>query len=97
MLALNLPPSLMMGGDSILEATMSIVPNVVITNPKARKIARTVLDSVGAALVITMAVDAATPAFDLLAVTTPTLAGWGAARTVFGFTVDNPNTPVEGA
>lgn len=68
-------------------------PNVVITNPKARKIARTVLDIIGAALVISMAVDAATDAFNLLAITTPTLAGWGAARAVFGLTVDNPNTP----
>lgn len=70
-------------------------PNVVITNPKARRIARTVLDTVGAALVITMAVDAATPAFDLLEVTVPVLAGWSAARAVFGLTVDNPNTPKE--
>ncbi|GAA4774748.1 hypothetical protein [Microbacterium gilvum] len=68
-------------------------PNVVIENPKVRKIARTVLDTIGAALVVTMAVDAATDAFNLLAVTTPTLAGWGAARAVFGLTVDNSNTP----
>lgn len=68
-------------------------PNVVITNPTARRIARTVLDSVGATLVIVMAVDASTPAFDLLAVTVPVLAGWTAARTVFGFAVDNTNTP----
>lgn len=68
-------------------------PNVVITNPTARRIARTVLDTVGAALVIVMAVDASTPAFDLLAVTVPVLAGWTAARTVFGFAVDNANTP----
>lgn len=70
-----------------------ITPNVVITNPKARIVARTVLDIIGAALVISMAVDAATEAFNLLAVTTPVLAGWGAARSVFGLTVDNPNTP----
>ena len=69
------------------------VPNVVIKNPKARKIARTVLDVIGAALVVTMAVDAATDAFTVVAITTPVLAGWGAARAVFGLTVDNPNTP----
>lgn len=68
-------------------------PNVVITNPKARLVARTILDTIGAALIVTMAVDAATAAFDLLAITTPVLAGWGAARTVFGLTVDNRNTP----
>lgn len=75
---------------------MSNTPNVVITNPRARRIARIVLDSVGAALVIGMAVDAATPAFDILPVTVPVLAGWTAARTVFGFTVDTPNTPKVG-
>lgn len=72
---------------------MSNTPNVVITNPTARRIARTVLDIVGAVLVVTMAVDAATDAFTVSAVTTPLLAGWGAARAVFGLTVDNPNTP----
>lgn len=68
-------------------------PNVIIENPKARKIARTVLDAVGAALFITMAVDAATDAFNLLAVTTPVMAGWVAARSSFGLVVDNGNTP----
>ena len=71
----------------------NVTPNVVIQNPVARKVARVVLDVIGAALVITMAVDASTPAFDLLAVTVPVLAGWTAARTVFGFAVDTPNTP----
>lgn len=68
-------------------------PNVVIHNPKARKIARIVLDVIGAGLVVSMAVDASTGAFDLLELTVPVLAGWTAARTVFGFTVDTPNTP----
>jgi len=68
-------------------------PNVVITNPTARKIARIILDVIGAALVITMAVDAATDAFNAVAITTPILAGWGAARSVFGLVVDLPNTP----
>lgn len=68
-------------------------PNVVIHNPRARKIARVVLDVIGAGLVISMAVDAATDAFDLLALTVPVLAGWTSARTVFGFAVDTPNTP----
>lgn len=74
----------------------SITPNVVIENPKVRRIARTVLDAVGAVLVVTMAVDAATDAFNLLEITTPVLAGWSAARVVFGLTVDNPNTPKVG-
>lgn len=73
--------------------TTPSIPNVVITNPAARKYARIVLDIIGAALVVAMAVDAATDAFDILAVTTPVLAGWGAARAVFGLAVDAPNTP----
>lgn len=68
-------------------------PNVIIESPQARRVARRILDVVGAALVITMAVDASTPAFDLLAVTVPVLAGWTAARSVFGLTVDDQNTP----
>ena len=68
-------------------------PNVVIENPAARKIARTVLDVVGAVLVITMAVDASTEAFSVIEYTVPVLAGWSAARAVFGLAVDNPNTP----
>ena len=74
---------------------MSTTPNVIIENPKARKVARVVLDAIGAALVIVMAVDASTEAFNLLALTTPVLAGWGAARSVFGLTVDRANTPTE--
>lgn len=70
-------------------------PNVVIHSPRARKIARMVLDGIGAVLVIAMAVDASTDAFNILAVTVPVLAGWTAARTVFGFAVDTPNTPSE--
>jgi len=68
-------------------------PNVVITNPKARRYARIVLDVLGAALAIVLAVDASTPAFDLIDITTPVLAGWAAARAVFGLAVDTPNTP----
>lgn len=71
----------------------SYTPNVVIENPAVRRIARTILDTIGAALVITMAVDASTEAFNLIEYTTPVLAGWGAARSVFGLLVDNPNTP----
>lgn len=72
---------------------MSETPNVNITNPKVRKIIRTVLDVIGAATFIAIAVDASTPAFDILPITTPIMAGYGAARSVFGFLVDNPNTP----
>jgi hypothetical protein len=68
-------------------------PNVVIENPKARKIVRTALDIVGATAFIVAAADAASSAFDLTEITTPVLAAYGVARSVFGFLVDNPNTP----
>ena len=68
-------------------------PNVIIKSPRARKIARTTLDVIGAILAVAIAVDGATDAFNLIPVTTPILAGWGAARAVFGLTVDNGNTP----
>lgn len=71
----------------------STTPNVVIENPKARKIARTVLDVTGVALGTVIAVDGATEAFDLLAVTVPALVGWSYLRASFGLSVDNLNTP----
>lgn len=68
-------------------------PNVVIENPRARKIVRTVIDVIGAAAFVAAAVDLASAEIDLATVTVPVLAGYGAARSVFGFIVDNPNTP----
>ena len=68
-------------------------PNVVIESPKARKIARTVLDVIGALLGTAIVVDVASTAFDLVAVTAPAMAGWTYLRFVFGQAVDNPNTP----
>ena len=68
-------------------------PNVVIENPKARKVARTILDVIGAGLAIVIAVDGASDAFSVVEFTVPALAGWAAARAVFGLGVDNPNTP----
>lgn len=73
--------------------TAQITPNVVIENPKARKIARTVLDVAGAALGTVVAVDLASDAFDAVALTGPALAAWTYLRLVFGQAVDNPNTP----
>lgn len=68
-------------------------PNVVIKNPKIREGVRTVLDTFGGLTVITSAVDLASDAFDIGAFTIPALAGYAMARVVFGFAVDNPNTP----
>lgn len=68
-------------------------PNVVIENPKARIIARTTLDVIGAALGTVIAVDAASNGFDLSWLTIPAMAGWTYLRLVFGLAIDNTNTP----
>ena len=70
-------------------------PNVVIENPRVRKIARAVLDVVGVALAILTAVDGASDAFSITWFTLPAIAGWSAARAGFGLTVDYLNTPRE--
>lgn len=71
----------------------SKTPNVVIESPKARKIARTALDLVGAALGTVIAVDAASGGFDVTWLTVPAIAGWTYLRLVFGTAIDNANTP----
>lgn len=68
-------------------------PNVVIESPKARKIARTTLDVVGVVLGTVIAVDVASNAFDVAAVTVPAMSGWTYLRLAFGLAVDNTNTP----
>ena len=69
------------------------IPNVVIQNPKARKIARTVLDVAGLALAVVVVADLSSDAFSIASVTTPALAVYGVLRPAFGLGVDNPNTP----
>lgn len=71
----------------------SQTPNVVIENPTARRIARTVLDVAGVILGTVIAVDGATEAFNVLAFTVPALVGWSYLRAAFGLGVDNTNTP----
>lgn len=71
----------------------SHTPNVNIENPRIRKVLRTGLDLIGALTFVAVAVDVASPQFDIAEWTTPILAGYAAARVVFGFAVDNPNTP----
>lgn len=68
-------------------------PNVVIENPKVRKGIRIFLDAIGGLTFIASAVDVASPLFDIGDYTGPILAGYAVARVVFGFAVDNPNTP----
>ena len=68
-------------------------PNVVIENPNIRKVVRSVIDAIGGLTFIATAVDAASDNIDIAAWTFPILAGYAAARVVFGFAVDNANTP----
>lgn len=68
-------------------------PNVVIENPKARRIARTVLDIAGLVIGTIIVVDGQTDAFSLVEYTAPAAVGWMYLRSAFGLGVDNPNTP----
>lgn len=74
-------------------AQPSETPNVVIENPKIRKVLRTCIDVVGGVTFIAGAVDLASADLDFAAWTIPVMAGYTAARVVFGFAVDNTNTP----
>lgn len=71
----------------------SETPNVVIKNPTVRQRIRTAVDVIGAAIFVVGAVDAATTGFDLAWLLVPAGAGYIAVRSVFGFAVDNTNTP----
>ena len=73
--------------------TNQTIPNVVITNPTVRRYARTALDYIGFILGILVVADLSSGGFDFSAFTTPAIAVWTFARTVFGTVVDNPNTP----
>lgn len=68
-------------------------PNVGISNPKVREGIRTVVDVYGAAIFVVGAVDAASAGFDLAWLLVPAGAAYIAIRSVFGFAVDNRNTP----
>lgn len=68
-------------------------PNVGIENPKVRKTIRSIVDGIGATIFVVGAVDAAAAGFDLAWLLIPAGAGYLAVRSVFGFAVDNRNTP----
>lgn len=68
-------------------------PNVGIEDPKVRKVVRSVVDGIGAAIFVVGAIDAATAGFDLSWLLVPAGAGYIALRAVFGFAIDNRNTP----
>lgn len=68
-------------------------PNVGIENPKVRKAVRTTVDIIGAATFVAAAVDVSSAAIDIVAWTVPVGAAYLALRSIFGFAVDNRNTP----
>lgn len=68
-------------------------PNVVIENPKVRKIARTVLDVIGILLGTALIIAPAITSVDLLQPLAVAMAVWTYLRFAFGVSVDNPNTP----
>lgn len=74
---------------------MSNTPNVVISDPRARRIARRILDVIGVVLIVVVTADAASDGFSLVEYTGPALAVFYALRTAFGLGVDDPNTPRE--
>ena len=71
----------------------SVTPNVVVANPRVRKVAGIVLGVVGVALGTAVVVDGATPAFDISAITTPVTAGYLYLSSLFGLAVTVPNIP----
>lgn len=68
-------------------------PNVVIENPKARKIAGIALDVTGLILGSAIVLDASTPAIDIEQVTVPAIALWSYLRAGFGLSVTSRNIP----
>lgn len=68
-------------------------PNVGIENPRIRKGIRSIVDGFGATIFVVGAVDAASAAFDLAWLLIPAGAAYIAIRSVFGFSIDNKNTP----
>lgn len=67
-------------------------PNVVIENPKARKIAYTAFGWASLAVAVVVGVDLASAAFDVTAFTTPALVGLGILGVGIGYTASK-NTP----
>lgn len=71
----------------------SPTPNVVVSNPKVRRIANIALGVAGLVLGTTLVVDGASADFDVSAITTPALAGYLYLASAFGLAVITPNIP----
>ncbi len=72
---------------------MSETPNVVIASPAVRKLLNAVVGYGSLLVGLVVAVDTASPAFDLLAYTTPTWAGLAFLNSAVTVGVTIPNIP----
>lgn len=72
---------------------MSETPNVVIASPAVRKALNAIVGYGSLAVGLVVAVDTASPAFDLLAYTTPTWAGLAFLNSALTVGVTIPNIP----
>ncbi len=72
---------------------MSETPNVVIASPAVRKLLNAVVGYGSLLIGLVVAVDTASPAFDLLAYTTPTWAGLAFLNSAVTVGVTIPNIP----
>lgn len=71
----------------------SYTPNVVVANPKVRKIAQMVLSVVGIMLSSLLVLDGNIPAVDWSAWLSPAFALYGFLAATFGLAVISPNIP----
>lgn len=71
----------------------SETPNVVIANPRVRRVANIVIGTAAIIVPTAVVVDLASPAFDISAYTTPAMAGLLFVAGLFGVAVTTPNVP----
>ena len=76
--------------------TESVTPNVVVTNPKVRKMAQMVLSVAGIVLSSLLVLEGNIPAVDWSAWLSPAFALYGFLAATFGLAVISPNIPGNG-
>lgn len=75
--------------------TPSTTPNVVVQDPRVRKVVGNVLAVATVVLAIVIMVDGYVPAFDIAWITTPALGISGGLFSIFQLAVTSPNVPTE--
>lgn len=71
----------------------SLTPNVVVQNPKVRRVAGWVIGLAAIIVPTLIVIDVNAPAFDLSAWTTPAMAATSFLAGVFQLAVSTPNVP----